>query len=357
MNALRAPALVLVAAAAFALPAVWAAARIDSPLAEDRSVPPILIRPSTATWLDERPATIELEVGEVPTAQTLVGIGGVVTALRAEPGDVFTSGRAILDLNDRPVYALVSPAPLYRPVGRGTSGHDVATVRDFLASTGRPTTPHDVPDRYDAELAAAIADFNRGRGASNPDSTFPLDAVVWAPDEFTIADVTIELGAVDIPAGATVVSGSAPITSIRLRTGGIEPDATSGHVFLAGDLRIGLDDLTPDRWGDELLARADPDGSGKLLVDGSIALAEPRTARTVPVTSVLDTGTGQCVIVAAPAPESQVVADWSDIEPLLKGVQVVVTGGDIGRSFIEGELPAESVVVANPRPEDEALCH
>lgn len=355
MRTLRLVGLVVVALVVFGGPAWWVATVIESPLEEDKLVLPVLIEPSSATVRDERPATLAVMLGETPMGQFLAPQSGIVTAVRSEVGAQFRTGVHLLDIDGQSVFALVSAAPLFRPISSGVSGPDVVTVRDFLAELGLLKSSTEEPEKFDAELGRAVADFNVMRSSTADDPVFPLDAIVWAAEPFEIADIFVELGTGEFGLGASVVSGAPVVLSVDIQSGDVEPGNEAAYVFEADDLRISLPDLGNDLWSDELRGRAKMVSHGSPVVEGSIELAEERIVQAVPVTALITSRSGPCLI-ALPSDAVGSRSDWQSVDLLGTPTWASVKGGDIGRTFLRESLPPNVVVLANPRLEDQARC-
>lgn len=97
----------------------------------------------------------------VPAAQE-----GVITALPTA-GDVIGAGQTLYGVDGRPVVVLHGGTPLWRDLGMGDSGADVAAVRTALAELGYPVGDP-AGDTFDQELSAALGAFYRDRGYPEP---------------------------------------------------------------------------------------------------------------------------------------------------------------------------------------------
>ncbi|MDR1449471.1 MAG: hypothetical protein LBI84_04600 [Propionibacteriaceae bacterium] len=87
------------------------------------------------------------------TPTELGGGGGVVTKL-PEAGQILKAGDVIMEIEGAPVFLLQGDLPLWREIGPGTVGIDVAALRSGLNGLGLDAGAGQV---YDAALSAAIA--------------------------------------------------------------------------------------------------------------------------------------------------------------------------------------------------------
>ena len=108
-----------------------------------------------------------LAYGEV---HSLGGGGGVVTRA-PEAGQEMRTGQVILEVEGAPVFLLQGDLPLWREIGPGVSGPDVAMLRAALAKLGHAAGVEG-KQAYDQDLSAAIGALY---GAAGYDSV-PLNA-------------------------------------------------------------------------------------------------------------------------------------------------------------------------------------
>jgi len=95
-------------------------------------------------------------------ANPLGGGGGIVTKV-PEAGQVINAGQVVLEVEGVPVLILQSGVPLWRTIGPGVSGTDVAQLRDALAKLGiNAGTAGD--QTYDKALSDGIAQLYANAG-------------------------------------------------------------------------------------------------------------------------------------------------------------------------------------------------
>ena len=315
---------------------------------------PVLVRPSTATVLDSRPATLRLTLGEPPTAELLAEQSGIITDIEVSNGDLVSNGDIIMRVSGRSIFMLISAAPLSGPVSGESDRRDIITIRKLLVATGHLAPEHETSDQFDSELAEAIADFNFARGIAAYDPVFSLEAVAWAPNSFVVSDLSIQLGSVALGPGATVLSGEPPLLGFDVEANEIPIDAQSDFVFVADGVTIQLDDDFDEEMNPELLRQLEPAEDGSFVLYGSVELRVPRVVDAVPITSVLNGVSGSCVVILNSEPTEAM--SWQTIESSALGRHVIVDGGDLGRSFLSDALPGGVVVLANPRLSEQNLC-
>lgn len=99
--------------------------------------------------------------------------GGAVLTLLPSPGDSVADGTVLYEANDRPVFALADPIPLYRDLTVGDSGDDVRRLQASLIRIGLLRGRAD--GVYSRSTAAAIDRLYKSRGYSPPPSPPELD--------------------------------------------------------------------------------------------------------------------------------------------------------------------------------------
>jgi hypothetical protein len=121
----------------------------------------------------------------------LAGGGGMVTGL-PEPGSVLGAGQVLMEVEGRPVFVLRGEVPLWRVVGPGVVGPDVAALRAGLAGVGIEAGQAG-ETRYDAALSAGIGELYAGAGFDPPaDLASDDEAVVEAKAALAAAERAYE---------------------------------------------------------------------------------------------------------------------------------------------------------------------
>jgi peptidoglycan hydrolase-like protein with peptidoglycan-binding domain len=104
--------------------------------------------------------------------------GGTVTELRAGPGHV-KPGDVLMRLDERPMVVIAGDLPVFRALGPGATGRDVAAVQQFLRSRGSAVDPVDT--RYSAITATAVTEWQASLGQPS-DGTLPLGSFILVPE-------------------------------------------------------------------------------------------------------------------------------------------------------------------------------
>jgi hypothetical protein len=144
----------------------------------------------------------------LPTSN--LGGGTVITALPA-PGDVIQEGGVLAQISGRPVLALGGEAPMFRDMGPGMSGPDIAQLEVALQRIG--FNPGNVDGFYDAGTEAAVRALYTAAGFQPIVATLAqLDAVRAAqcqtnPGSCPNAGVQVPANEVFFVAGAPVQVG------------------------------------------------------------------------------------------------------------------------------------------------------
>ncbi len=100
---------------------------------------------------------------------TLDGGGGVVTRL-PEAGQLVPAGQVVMEVEGAPVILLQGDLPLWREIGPGVTGVDVAMVRAALAGLGLEAGPAG-GQTFDQPLSDAIGQLYAGLGYERPPLT------------------------------------------------------------------------------------------------------------------------------------------------------------------------------------------
>ena len=270
-----------------------------------------------------------------PVTPTLGAFGRVRSSLCA-PGVVVASGSSPLVLDDRPVLALATAAPLWRDLDVGSRGQDVTDLQTELARLGHSVTVDGV---YGPDTRAAVRAVLAGIGAVRPSGALAAGDVIWlrAP-EMTVATCEVSVG--DTFAGGDVatvggglvaleIGGSGPVEGWVVRfqtaTAPINPDRTvTDPAFLAAIETSPLLD-----WSQE-------EGAGTLELE--LALADPVQVAVVPPAALFglvgDTG---CL-----------VSDDGSVRP----VRVVASALGQTLVVVDGAVPDE----VSLDPDDDLAC-
>lgn len=228
-----------------------------------------------------------------PTTLTL-GAAGRVRSSACMPGAAIASGSSPLVLDDRPVLALATAAPLWRDLDVGARGQDVTDLQAELARLGHAVTVDGV---YGAGTRAAVRALLAGIGVARPSGALAVSDVVWLPaPEVTVSACEVAVG--DLFDGGEVatvgggvlaveIAGTDPLDGMVARfegvTAPVNPDRTvTDPAFLAA-----VEGSAMLRWAQE-------EGAGTIELD--LALAAPVPVAVVPPAAVFGlTGSAGCV--------------------------------------------------------------
>jgi len=118
--------------------------------------------------------------------------GGILTGLPS-PGDVIEPGRAILEIENRPMILLPGGTVVWRTIGPGVVGPDVLGLRHELADLGIDVGDGG-NDEYDQSLSDAIGDLYRQAGYLTPSQgKAALDAEMAAQEVVGNAEESLEV--------------------------------------------------------------------------------------------------------------------------------------------------------------------
>jgi hypothetical protein len=154
----------------------------------------------------------------------------IVTALPVAAGTALREGELVLAVAGRPVILLQSDLPLYRDLGPGDSGPDVAGVQRSLGRLGR-RIPRSEAGTFGAATQAGIAAVWRAAGYE-PTVSGPT------PEDPTASGVRLLRAEV-----ATVTQAPATVTAVAVRLGGTVDPAVAAVTLADGGLvvRVRLD--------------------------------------------------------------------------------------------------------------------
>jgi len=193
-----------------------------SPTSTTAVAPSVITAPVEERILEEtfavRGSVLEQNV-EVVSAPDLGEITGVVTGLPLAEGDRVEAGNVVVSISDRPVIVLEGKIPMYRPLGLGDSGPDVARLQQALADLGLYTGAID--GRFGRLTEKAVRDLYRQAG-------YPPPTVPSADDEPGPAAPTLR-----IPVGELVFMSELPTTVAAVHV-------SLGDGVSSGDSVIGL---------------------------------------------------------------------------------------------------------------------
>lgn len=180
---------------------------------------------SVATVDEIVTGSFRLEYPEADVETVVIRTSGVVTALELGEKDIPQPFDHVLDVDGKPVYALVGGTPFYREIRSNTSdGEDIRTLEDNLVAAGYDVG--DVDGKADRDLADALREWQEDEDLRE-NGIFDPASFVWFPDGHAVDELLVDVGG--------VVSADLPFARLR----------TSGDLVAAA--RIEQEDVTAVR--------------------------------------------------------------------------------------------------------------
>lgn len=190
---------------------------------------------------------------------------GIVTQLWLEESAAPVDLEPALAVDGQRITVLSAPQPLYRDLGEGNEGVDVAALERALDARGYDVG--EIDDVFDADTAAAV---NAWRDDQDLEQTgvFPLAGVMWRPEGAEVIDVPLRAGD-PVQAGAEVAQVA--------DTEAVEVTAAVDQADIAGieiddDATVELDAFDDPLAGTVTDLPNGPDDSGRFTV--RVALSE-----------------------------------------------------------------------------------
>ncbi len=146
---------------------------------------------TTQVFDDARPVSVAPVLSAGATVR--VADSGRVTRWDCAPGVQVASGTSPLTVDDRRLLALATSTPLWRDLGPGAKGEDVAALQTELARLGHPVT---ADGTFGPSTRLAVQAMQREHlGQTRPTGLLPVTSVVWltAPS-VTIASCPVRVG-------------------------------------------------------------------------------------------------------------------------------------------------------------------
>lgn len=139
---------------------------------------------------------------------------GVVTGINVHPGDEVSDGDILYRVGERPVAIAEGTVPMYRAIGEGNNGADVAQVQRMLAALGFYGAVAD--GEAGAMTVEAIKDWQESLGLERTGAV-ELGDLIFVPVLPTRVTLDSEL----IDRGLTLVGGEAVVSALP-----VSPDFT-----------------------------------------------------------------------------------------------------------------------------------
>lgn len=331
--------LVLTIAVGFLAPALLLAGALvasqDVSVLESQAQPSPLVVPVTE-GTQRLAFGVKLSVTQADPALVAAPVGGVVTSVDVAEGATLDTGDPIGSIDDQRVVALVQPVPLWRDIGPGAAGPDVARAQRLLTQLGLYEGQAD--GRVGGGTADAIKSFNERFGLT-PGATLRASSLAWVGDApFDVSTLSIELGTT-IAAGEPLVVGPEPDPLVTVA----EPSAPTVEIRDGTPYELVLQDVVVDYIPGSLhvedggQVRALSEVMALIGVDTDVAatvqLATPIPVAKVPASAVITDPVGQfCVFPDASAAP----------------VRVTPVGGGLAEVHLPADIGLDHVL-ANPR--------
>lgn len=276
-------------------------------------------------------------------------LGGVVSAVGAETGQVVDAGEELLDVEGRPVVAVAGGRTFWRELRRGDRGDDVAQLQQILTDAGLYQGM--VDGRFETTTEAALKEWQR-------DHDYAVADGVLFPDDMAVGEWPARVAAVHVAPRHVLLPGE-PVVSFSTMTAGVVARVTptdrlqivegmpasvtfaavgltdEGVVAELGDALVGDDPSS--RGYDMTISGLDlggvPEGAAATV---AVIITRVEDALAVPVVSIVPDADGDpAVVVISPDGGRQVV-------PVTLGVSdgafvEVVKGLDGSESVLLGE--------------------
>ncbi len=231
-----------------------------------------------------------------PMTLTL-GSFGRVRSSGCVPGAVVASGSSPLVLDDRPMLALATAAPLWRDLDVGARGPDVADLQTELARLGHAVTVDGV---FGPGTRAAVRAVLAGHGVVRPSGALESSDVMWLPaPEVTVTTCAVAVG--DAFAGGEVATVGGGLVALEI--GGTDPVESWVARFQTATAPINPDRTVTDAAflaaveASPLLDWSQTEGAGTF--DLELALAEPVQVAVVPPAALFALAGDRACLVAA----------------------------------------------------------
>lgn len=277
---------------------------------------------------------VTYEEGQVLSAET----SGTLTGLSASAGDVLEAGDEVLRIDDLPVIAFLSDAPLWRDLSLGLRGDDVSRLQQYLTQLTYYSGP--VDGVYGSGTASAVQRFNRDHGRAAGGTTFELRSVIW------VGQAGFSIGSIDIAIGDSVAPGDQIIRGPRVaRLGVTEPPgglaSSTGYELIVSDLRVPYEAGSGTIVDNEVVAAVagvlgtSAEGAGQIVSTDVIPV------RRVPASAVVvDDAGGICVFSGLGEPPTA----------------VTLIGGTVAHADLSDDTTIDEVLVNPLQVMEEPSC-
>jgi peptidoglycan hydrolase-like protein with peptidoglycan-binding domain len=168
--------------------------------------------------------TVKISLKKSPAPPLVVGFDGRVTATSCKAGEALKSGQAVARINNTPLIALATSAPLYRNLSQGDKGDDVKAVQRELIRLGYKV---DAAGTFDRQTTVAVKELQKAAGVDRPDGTITSGQILWLPASSVVPDSCDLVQGAYVSSGQTYAKAPAQLTSIVVKS--IPPNAVAGE--------------------------------------------------------------------------------------------------------------------------------
>jgi peptidoglycan hydrolase-like protein with peptidoglycan-binding domain len=162
---------------------------------------------------DEHTVKISLQRSSAPPL--VVDIDGRVTSTSCKAGEALTSGQMVARINNTPLIALATAAPLYRNLKQGDKGDDVTALRRELLRLGYEVG---TGATFDSRTAAAVKKLQKAAGVDSPDGAVTSGQILWLPAPSVTPDSCELVQGAYVSSGQTFAKVPARLTAIVVKS-------------------------------------------------------------------------------------------------------------------------------------------
>lgn len=176
------------------------------------------VRVGQRETMQKQAVNVAIQRGEAIKLRLHQGLeqGATVTAIMLTPGEPVALGKAVLRINEQPVFAYTSPTPFYRQLTQTDTGADVALLQTFLHNSGYGPAASNTTASFDAALTENLKRFQKDNGLEAT-GTFDPANFIYVPQGFgKITELKVSIGAVT-PADGIAALGEGSILNITLQ--------------------------------------------------------------------------------------------------------------------------------------------
>ncbi|MBT2502748.1 peptidoglycan-binding protein [Curtobacterium sp. ISL-83] len=306
---------------------------VEPPASLRTAVPVGVVQATEREDADERQVQVTLDTGAPQLVVT--SRAGTITSSACSTAMPIRSGDVLATIDGAPVVALATAVPLWRDLGLGDAGDDVAGLQRELARLGDGLAADGILGQRTLQAARA---FLVARGiplADLPDDGVPRAPFSWVPAaENTVQTCSAVVGS-PVDADGRLVALPAELRGARIDSFPVDP-APGARVLRLGAATVPVDARgTVASEGLRAIAAlpeydaAVASGEGAPTLTATFALVTPRRVQVVPPTA----------LIGIAGPHACVRSEDG------RTVPVEVVGSELGQSFVRtrDERPLDRV--------------